>query len=77
MKLLQSKPPMPTLTEDRVLALQAEINSYIDARAAELKATDAPLVPLGVLRNILTSRSGGCECRAYLRILEHDEGSKQ
>jgi hypothetical protein len=60
------------LSEQRVQALQNEINAYIDQRAAALKA-ESPGVPVGVLRNILTSRSGGCECRAFLRLEAESE----
>jgi hypothetical protein len=76
--LMKSKSPMPpTLSEDRVLALQQEINLFIDQRAAELKRTEAPDVPQAVLRAILTARSGNCECRAYLKILQHDEAAER
>jgi hypothetical protein len=62
--------PLP-LSEQRVQALQAEINAFIDARADALKA-ESPGVPVGVLRNILTARASGCECRAYLAIRRQD-----
>ena len=31
---------------------------------------EAPLVPVSVLRRILTARSEGCQCRAYLHVIE-------
>jgi hypothetical protein len=66
-----SKPTPPPLSEQRVQALQDEINAFIDARADALKA-EAPNVPTAVLRNIICSRSGGCACRTYLQIKRQD-----
>lgn len=78
MAILNRTPP--PLDENKVQALQAEINAFIDARAAEMKKT-CEGVPVQVLRNILTNRSGGCECRAYQQIKQQDaerlERSKQ
>jgi hypothetical protein len=59
------------LDEQKVKTLQGEINDFIDARAEDLRAV-TPGVPVTVLRNILTNRSGGCECRAYLQIKQQD-----
>jgi hypothetical protein len=57
------QPPL----KERIEALRAEIDAFIDALAEK----DAGLgVPVGVLRNLLTARSGGCECRAYLQNVE-------
>jgi hypothetical protein len=50
---------------ERIREIRAEANAFIDARATEL-AKSSPGVPLGVLRNLITSRAGGCECRQYL-----------
>jgi hypothetical protein len=63
-----SKTKEPTL-EDRISAIREECDKYIDAKAEQLKL-DAPGVPIGVLRNILTARTGGCACRAVLNNLE-------
>jgi hypothetical protein len=60
------------LSVDRVNNLRAEIDDFIDARVVELKAS-SPGVPSLVLRNILTARSGGCHCIAFLHIAEQDE----
>jgi hypothetical protein len=70
MALLKTKSPQ--LDAERVRGLQEEINAYIDQRAAALKA-ETPGVPLGVCRNLLTVRSGGCECRAFLRLEAESE----
>jgi hypothetical protein len=50
---------------ERIREVRAEANAFIDARAAEL-AKQSPGVPLGVLRNLITGRATGCECRQYL-----------
>ncbi|WP_426525035.1 hypothetical protein [Bradyrhizobium sp. McL0615] len=61
--------------EERVKAMRAEINAFIDKRVQDIKRGDGnnpPCegVPETVLRNILMSRSDGCLCRAYLNIAE-------
>jgi hypothetical protein len=58
----------PALHE-RITALRAEVDAFIDEKAEEMKAQN-PGIPVGVLRNMLTARSGGCQCRAYLDIVE-------
>ena len=55
--------------EDRVRSLRQEIDQFIDERVEKLRA-ECPGVPGPMLRNSLTARSGGCECRALLNILE-------
>ena len=60
------KSPVPSL-EDRVRAFRDELDGIIDAKAEALKA-ETPGVPLGVLRNILTNRSFGCQCQAVLNL---------
>ena len=57
--------------EDQVKTLREEIDSFIDAKAAEIK-TNTPGVPELVLRNLLTARAGGCQCQALLNIMEDD-----
>ena len=57
-------PSQKSLTE-RIREIRAEANAFIDARAEQL-AKESPGVPVGVLRNLITSRAGGCECRQYL-----------
>ena len=63
------KPSKPPLDAERVKALQDEIDSWIDTLAAK-EAETAPGVPLQVVRNLLTARSNGCQCRAYLQAIE-------
>jgi hypothetical protein len=57
--------------EDRINALRAEVDTFIDRRTAQMKE-QCPGVPDGVLRNLLVARAPGCQCAAYLRILEGD-----
>jgi len=56
----------------------AEIDEFIDRRAAELKRSpDGQSQPIQALRNLLT-RNDPCRCRAGLRLLEenaHLEGA--
>jgi hypothetical protein len=70
MSILNRKPP--PLEVDRVNQIRDDIDAFIDARVAVLKKS-SPGVPDLVLRNILTARSGGCQCLAYLHIAEQDE----
>jgi hypothetical protein len=58
----------PTLPE-RIAEIRSEADAFIDAKAAEL-AGESPGVPLGVLRNLLTARAGGCQCLAVKQITE-------
>jgi hypothetical protein len=67
--LNRTKPP--ALDADRVNQIRDDIDAFIDARVAVLKKT-SPGVPELVLRNILTARSGGCQCIAFLHIAELD-----
>ena len=64
MALLKSTKPS---LEDRVRAFRDELDGIIDAKAEELKA-QTPGVPIGVLRNVLTNRSFGCQCQAVLNL---------
>ena len=73
MSILNRKPPLDV---SRVKGLQEEIEAFIDQRAAELKK-QSPGVPTLVLRNILTARSGGCQCLAFIHIAEHDEADAE
>ncbi len=63
------KPSKPPLDAERVKALQDEIDAWIDTLAAKEKETAAN-VPLAVIRALLTARSNGCQCRAYLQAIE-------
>lgn len=68
--MVLSTRPLP-LTEERVKAIRGEIDAFIDARAAKIKET-CEGVPVLVIRNLLTARSGGCQCAAYLGLLTKD-----
>jgi hypothetical protein len=74
MSILNRKPP--PLDVERVNNIRDEIDAFIDARVASLKKT-SPGVPELVLRNILTARSGGCQCIAFLHIAEQDEAETE
>lgn len=58
------KPPPPVLTVDRITALHADIEAYIDARVAAEAAT-VPGVPAVRIKHDLMVRAGGCQCRAF------------
>jgi hypothetical protein len=64
-------PKAKTLPEkplaERIEQMQAEIDAYIDARVEE-EAKNCVGVPKLVLRNILTARSNGCQCQAFLNL---------
>jgi len=60
----------PTL-EERIQALRAEVDAFIDARV-EIERGLCPGVPPGMLRNLITAHSGGCQCAAYLAIKQKD-----
>ena len=65
------KKPDKVSLEDRIKALRAEIDSFIDRRTTQMKK-QCPGVPEGVLRNLLVARAPGCQCSAFLHILEGD-----
>lgn len=54
---------------DKITKLRAEAEAFIDERANLLKL-DAPGVPIGVLRNLLTNREPGCICKAALAEID-------
>lgn len=58
---------MAELIEDRIKKLRADIDAMIEEKAATL-AKENPGVPLGVLRNLLTSRAPDCPCAQYLKL---------
>ena len=62
----------PTPLDEQIKTVRDNIEAFVDARVAELKNV-SPGVPEGVLRNILTGRSGGCACEAYLWIKQKDD----
>lgn len=53
--------------ESRILALRAEIEAVIDAKAKAV-ASESPGVPIGVIRNLITARAPSCACAQYLEI---------
>lgn len=59
--------------EERITAMRAEIDAAIDAHVAEIVKT-CPGVPAGAIRNSIT-RGMGCQCAAYLQILEKDQAA--
>jgi hypothetical protein len=59
--------PRATLTE-RISAVHAEIESFIDAKVAELKK-ECPGIPDESLRRDLT-RGDHCLCRAYAAVMK-------
>lgn len=68
MQMLKSKtPPL----DARIEAFRAELDSFIDARVAEIKKECAG-VPEGVLRNILV-RGSGCQCAAVQNLFREGE----
>lgn len=68
MNAAAKKKPEPSLL-DRIHALRAEIDAFIDKKAAELKASrDGAGQPVLLLRNMLT-RGDSCLCRAAARML--------
>lgn len=63
----------PQLSEDRVKAFRAELDAWIDARAAEI-TKECPGVPIGSIRNSIT-RGLGCQCAAYLEIAAKEKAA--
>jgi len=57
--------------DERIKDIRAEIDAFIDARAAHIKET-CEGVPVEVIRNLITARSGGCQCAAYLDLKTKD-----
>lgn len=57
--------------DERVKAIRAELDKFIDDRAEEIKKT-CEGVPVGVIRNSIT-RGLGCQCAAYLEIMRKDD----
>ena len=54
---------------DRINAIRAEADAFLDDQARALLET-ATNVPFHVLRNLLTNRAYGCQCRAVLNNLD-------
>jgi hypothetical protein len=54
----------PQLSLDRIKALHADIEAYIDRHVAE-EAARCPGVPAVRIKHDLMGRAGGCVCRAY------------
>lgn len=64
---MSNKPPA---LDARLTTTLAEINEFIDARAADVKSR-TPGVPVEVIRNLLTH--GLCPCGAYRDIRAKDD----
>jgi len=62
-------PPTPPLNLDRIKALHADIEAYIDARVAEV-AKACPGVPAVRIKHDLMTRAGGCQCRVFFQNSE-------
>jgi len=70
MALLNRTQPL----EDRIKAMQAEIDTYIDSLAkaeVERQREQGGSIPFLVVRNIIAGK--GCTCQQYLR-LKKEEG---
>jgi hypothetical protein len=84
MKLLKAKQPKQEASPVVALPLaeslkqaQAEASAFIDAKTAELKATpDGALLPIGVLRQMITKHSR-CACAVALSILEKENANER
>jgi hypothetical protein len=57
---------MPDLAA-RIDALRADIESFVDAKVAEIKK-DCANLPLATIKNTLIR--GNCECRSYLDLVK-------
>jgi len=62
-----------TPLQDRIRAIQAEADAFLDQRTEQLSAV-TPDVPLHVLRNLLTIRTYGCQCKAVLNNRAEHQG---
>jgi hypothetical protein len=62
---MSAEPSLP----ERIRTLRADADAFLDEKASELSLT-TPGVPLHVLRNLLTNRAHGCQCRAVLNNTE-------
>jgi len=62
--------------DERIKDTMAEIDAFIDAKAAHIKET-CEGVPVEVIRNLITARGGGCQCRTYLEIKKQDEAEAE
>ena len=69
MLMKKQKSPEEKPLDERIIALQAECDAFIDKKVKELKI-ESPGVPEGVLRNILMARTGGNVFQAALNVME-------
>ncbi|XSC46799.1 hypothetical protein ACF1BQ_014605 [Bradyrhizobium sp. RDT10] len=56
--------------DERIKAIRAEIDAFIDARAAAT-AKECPGVPAASIRTSLT-RGTGCQCAVYLEMTKSE-----
>jgi hypothetical protein len=54
---------------DRIQQIRADADAFLDEKAKAL-SEKTPGVPLQVLRNMLTNRAYGCQCRAVLNNID-------
>ena len=66
---LKNNQTKPEPLNDLIRRAQAEAESYLDAKASELKE-QSPELPWQVLRNLLTVRFNNCACAAALNSME-------
>jgi hypothetical protein len=67
--MAKKKQPEPTLAE-RIVQFQAELEAFIDERAAAMKRTrDGAELPIWDLRHMLT-KGDTCPCRIVKRLEE-------
>jgi hypothetical protein len=68
---VKTKPQPEVLPlEDRLRAARAEADAYIDLTAQRIKnGPDAGLLPIGVIKQMLTKNSG-CHCLVALQLMK-------
>ena len=68
--MLKAKAKPEVSLADRIRQARAEADAFIDAKAAEVKASkDGCGLPFPVIRQMLT-KGASCSCRAALRLIE-------
>jgi hypothetical protein len=72
MKAKAKKTPVSLSLEERLEALQSEIDTII-AELVDRRAAACPGVPRGIVENIVIGRAGGCKCEA-LKLVRKANG---
>jgi hypothetical protein len=77
LKTKQTPAETPTVSlAEKLKQARAEAEAFIDLKTAELKATpDAALLPIGVLRQMIT-RHDRCACSAALALLKDEANGR-